>query len=428
MNEHPSNPLRDAIDRGLAPGADLASEIHALGEVGLSTSEDARAVCEALDRLPPEPPGEAPTRSPLHAVLTLMQGVESREAYEGIVDRGVPRLAEIIRGRLAEPDAGSASRRELIAFALKVLGLYRVPEAIDLIAEASRRPGVDGAYLWEVIFRTYDQTHPLRLALCDRLRDPLPEGKAGTAYLDFANALARAGFIDDHPFDTLEGRDRLLEALRSSDPDRFSDARLAAAALPAIAAPGREPLLALAMDHPSGDVQMEGARAAAKLGSEAGVRFLSRMCLELDRSIKARLCLQELDRHDAVPPRALEPEFEAMAKMVDWLSHPLEFGQPPDAIALVDTRELLWPPTSDVRRLWLFRFRYGPEGPAPPDAEGVGLVGSITFALRGETSPAMPPEDIYALHCCWELSVDNDPRTPPERTVPAGRQLLGFPS
>ena len=426
MIDDPGHPLRDAIDRGLAPGADLAAEIHALGEVGLSSAEDARAVCEALERLPAEPTGESPRRSPLHAVLSLMQGVEGREAYEEIVDRGVPRLSAIVRGRLAEPDAGSASRRELTAFALKVLGLYRVPEAIDLIAEASRTTGVDGAYLWEVIFRTFDQSHPLRLALCDRLRDPLPRGKAGAAYLDYANALAGAGFIDDHPFDTPEGRDRLLDALRSSDPDRFPDALRAATALPAIAGPGRDPLLALAMDHPSGDVQMEGARAAARLGSEAGVRFLSRMCLELDRSLKARLSLQELGRLDAVPPRASEPDFEAMAKLVDWLSHPLEFGRPPDAIALFDTRELRWPPTADVRRLWLFRFRYGPEAPEPPDAEGVGLVGSITFALRGETSPAMTPEDVYALHCCWELSVDDDPRTPPERTVPAGRRLLGF--
>lgn len=418
--------LRDAIARGLEPGADLAAEIHALGEVSLADPDDAIAVCEALGRLPPEPPDDSATRSPLHAVLGLLQGVETREAYEVVVDRGVPRLSAVVLRLLDDPESGTEARRGIIAFALKVLGLYRVPEAVDLIAEAARRPGMEDAYLWEVIFRTFDQQHPLRLPLCDRLRDPLPGGFAGVSYLDFANALAREGFTDDHPFDTPEGRARLLEFLRDSDPERFGRAHSAAAALPFVEGSDRDPLLALAMDHPSTAVQLEGAWASARLGSEAGVRFLSRMCLDLSHSLQARLYLQELDRHDAVPERASEPNFEAMSKLVDWLSHPMEFGRAPDEIALVDTRELLWPPSNDLRRLWIFRYRYDPDGPDSPGGEGVGLVGSITFALFGETSPEMPPEDIYALHCCWELQVEDDPRAPADRTAEAGRRLLGF--
>ncbi|RUL85260.1 HEAT repeat domain-containing protein [Tautonia sociabilis] len=420
------SPLRDAIARGLSPGADLAAEIHALGDVSLADPADALAVCEAIDRLPPEPPDDSATRSPLHAVLGLLQGIETRQAYEVVVERGVPRLSALVGRLLEAPDAGTEARRGLIAFALKVLGLYRVPEAVELIGRAARTPGLDDAYLWEVIFRTFDQQHPLRLTLCDRLRDPLPGGFAGIAYLDFANTLARAGFIDDHPFDTPEGRARLLDFLRDSDPDRFDRAHRAAAALPSLGASDREPLLALAMDHPSARVQMEGAWASARLGSEAGVRFLSRMCLDLNHSLQARLYLQELDRHDAVPERCTEPNFEAMAKMVDWLSHPMEFGRPPDEIALVDTRELLWPPTSDLRRLWIFRYRYAPAEPGQVEGKGVGVVGSITFALFGETSPEMPPEDIYALHCCWELQVEDDPRAPASRSVAEGRRLLGF--
>jgi len=38
----------------------------------------------------------------------------------------------------------------------------------------------------------------------------------------------------------------------------------------------------------------------------------------------------------------------------------------------------------------------------------------------------MPPEDIYALHCCWELQQNGDPRAPEELSVAAGRKLLGF--
>ena len=422
-----SSPIRDAVARGLEPGADLAAAIHEAGDPALADPADARAVCEALERMPPEPPGDSATRSPMHAVLGLLQSVETREAYDVIVDRGLPRLAAIVDGWLAAdaPD----DRRGVGLFALKVLGLYRVPEAIGRIADAARRPGWRDDPLWEVVFRTFDQRHPLRLSLCDRLRDPLPGGLAGVAYLGFANDLAREGFIDDHPFDTPEGRGRLLDLLRAPDPDPAARALAAraAAALPFIAVPDREQLLALAMDHAAPEVQLEGRRAAAKLGSEAGVQFLSRMCLDLRHGIEARVALQELERHDAVPARACEPNFEAMAKMVDWLSHPMEYGRAPDEISLYDTRELLWPPTSDVRRLWLFRYRYEPADPGRPAAEGVGLVGSITFALAGSTSPAMPPEDVYALHCCWELKVDDDPRAPAELDVGTGRRLLGLP-
>ena len=420
------SPLRDAMTRGLAPGADLAAEIHELGDVSLADPDDALAVCEALDRLPPEPPADSTIRSPLHAVLGILQGIETREAYEVVVERGVPRLSAIVEEQIRAPDSGEESRRGLITFALKVLGLYRVPEAVDLIGKAAHRPGLDDSYLWEVIFKTFDQQHPLRLALCDRLRDPLPGGFAGIAYLDFANAFAREGFIDDHPFDTPEGLERLLAFLRNSDPEAFGAALGAASALPFIEAKAREPLLALAMDHSSTKVQLEGAWAAAKLGSEAGVRFLARMCLDLNHSVQARIYLQELERHDAVPERSSEPNFEAMAMLADWLSHPMEYGRAPDEISLYDTRELLWPPVSDVRRLWLFRYKYASTEPGTPDRDGVGMVGSITFALLGETSPEMPPEDIYALHCCWELQVEDDPRAPADRTIAAGRKLLGF--
>ena len=52
------------------------------------------------------------------------------------------------------------------------------------------------------------------------------------------------------------------------------------------------------------------------------------------------------------------------------------------------------------------------------------MFGWATFALFGETTADLPPEDIYALHCCWELEVENDSRAPQERSAAAGRELL----
>jgi hypothetical protein len=112
-----------------------------------------------------------------------------------------------------------------------------------------------------------------------------------------------------------------------------------------------------------------------------------------------------------------------MAQMCNWLMHPMEFGAAPDEITQYDTRVLDWPPTNDRRRLWLFRYRYAPRDGADA-AEGIGLVGSVTFALFGEVTAGLPAEDVYALHCCWELQTNGDPRAPEQRTAAAGRKIL----
>jgi hypothetical protein len=97
---------------------------------------------------------------------------------------------------------------------------------------------------------------------------------------------------------------------------------------------------------------------------------------------------------------------------------------------LHDTRERHWPPTNDRRQLWLFRYRYQPsqpeDGSESDDLEddAVGMVGSITMALFGEPTAELPPEDVYALHCCWELESNNDSRAPCRRSVKAGRKIL----
>jgi hypothetical protein len=54
------------------------------------------------------------------------------------------------------------------------------------------------------------------------------------------------------------------------------------------------------------------------------------------------------------------------------------------------------------------------------------MYGSVTFALFGESTVDLSAEDAYALHCCWELEVNGDPRAPKKRSVRAGRKLLGW--
>ena len=249
---------------------------------------------------------------------------------------------------------------------------------------------------------------------------PLPHGMIGVALLDMANELESAGDEFPHPFDTEEGTARLKKWLESRKEATFSYAVSAAASLPYLKRTEREMLLKSALEHPSPEVQIEGAFASAELGTGDGIERLSHWCTDVCYARKAMRYLEELDRQDAVPAGTRDPQFQATADMCDWLAEPNEFGQPPNRIELVDTRELYWPPTDDNARVWLFKYQYDSQPSGEEPVVGLGMVGSVTFAIEGENSPDRKPAEMYALHCCWELQVNRDPGAPDERTVEAG--------
>jgi hypothetical protein len=303
-----------------------------------------------------------------------------------------------------------------------MFALYAYGPGVERVAAAVRRFEDEG--LWEVVFGLFgEENHPHGPALVDALRDPLPDSIAGAVLLDLANALSRQKRLERHPYDTHAGWLRLERWLRDSNPEFFNYAHSAAASLPFLAPEARNSLAALAMDHPDAGVQMEAAWAGAYRGGTAGLTFLARMCEDPRHSLTARRYLDELGHGDRVPAKAREANFEAMAQMCNWLAHPNEFGEPPTDITLYDTRELNWPPTDDRRRVWLFKYIYAGRNNGT-DEVGLGMVGSITFALFGETTADMSPEDAYGVHCGWELEVNDDPRAPKKRTAKAGRKLL----
>lgn len=357
----------------------------------------------------------------LYRLADLFQNDATDDATLALRDRGVPELARLFDAALELP---ACSPYPLI-MCCKMFALYADPAGTERIAIAVRR--FPDEYMWEVVFGLYgEENHPHGPALVEALREPLPDGFAALVYLDLANALARQERLPEHPFDTPAGRKRLEAQLTDSDPESFRSAHSAAAALPFIETKARNVLAALAMDHPSPGVQMEAAWASAYRGGTAGLTFLARMCDDPRHSLAARRYLEELGKGERVPARAREPNFEAMAHMCNWLAHPQEFGAPPTDITLYDTRELNWTPTNDRRRVWLFRYTYTGRGPDGTDEVGLGMFGSITFALFGETTADTSAEDAYGIHCCWELEVNDDPRAPKQRTARAGRKLLGI--
>jgi hypothetical protein len=255
------------------------------------------------------------------------------------------------------------------------------------------------------------------------LREPLPNREAGLAYLVWANMISQREPNSRHPFDSDVGIARLHALLRDRDPDYYAYAACAAKCIAFVNADARPTLFERADGHSDADVLISSAEALAKTGSEFGPHRLAHLCLNprfADRAIES---LESLEPGKHIPTKARDPDFLAMAEMCTWLAYPTEFGRPPDEIALYDTRELNWPPTNDHRRLWLFKYRYEPQGD-DPQREGIGLVGSTTFSLFPQTKVDLSPEDVYGLHCCWELEIQEDNRAPKKGSAAIGRKLL----
>jgi hypothetical protein len=413
--------LRRALAKGMAPGGDVSQEIYEMGDYPLVDVEDCQAVAEAIDQWDRSRASAEPHEiDDLVALLGLLQDVESQEAYDYVREQILPGLVETFQRESTA--SGNDEDLSEILFLLKILAIYQTEDGIACLIEAVRQGFACDEFLWEVIFQIIaDEDHPARVYVCEALAEPLPRGFAAIAYLDLANVLAREEAIQSHPFDTAEGLALLNTWL--TDPENFSYAHSAAASLPFLRSPERDALMALAMEHVDPGVQMEAAWASARLGGDGGIKLLARFALEVPHAAAAIEYLRELGREDAVPESSRTADFQAAAEMSQWLAHPNEFGRPPQELAQVDTRELYWPPTNDRRQVWLFRYKYAPDEEGEVH-EGLGMVGSVTFSLFGETTADQSPEDAYALHCCWELEVQDDPRTPAERSVAVGLEIL----
>jgi hypothetical protein len=404
----------------------------------LTTAAEAEALCRAVASPHIYTRGEFGP-SALFDLMECFQASESREASFHLRDHGLPILRKILIGALrdARPDSGTSDdaviheRRKAHLFVVKVLCAYQQRGDAALIVQAARDPDLAGGYLWGTIFGMTAERHPEAAEICVRLADPLPSGEIITAYLDFANRLSRAGAIERHPFDSVAGLAR-LSAWLSDRGDEFAAAAVgAASSIPFLDSSAREPLLELASRHSDGLVRLEEAWARTKLGQESGRARLVEFCRDPRYFERAACYLDELGLGHLIPPETDQPDFVALAEMSRWLAHPMEFGRPPDEIVEYDTRELNWPPTGRRHRFWLFKFHYEARD-GEPVHDGIGLVGSDTFALH-ITSATLAPEDVYGLHCCFEMQGDpRIPKDPDDWSAGAGRELIaainpGFP-
>jgi hypothetical protein len=417
--------FQEALARALA-GGDMVEALESFRQ--LTSAADARALVLALDRMPTEGAGMF---GPLHLVAGYYLAAED-EAVASELRKGFPRLLALYDRTLATLTAADkpfGKKGDLLS-ALKVFAFWPDAggeDALQRVLAAMHNPLLCDAFQWSVIFQLYARDdHPLRAEVARRARDPLPaDGFVAITFLDFVNTLCRDRALAEHPYRTEAGIAFVEAQLRQTKETSY--AHSATAALPFLPASARAKLLGLATVYPNADVRLEAAWADVRAGGTAGLFTLVGMCRDPHATKRAQAYLEELGRADAIPPDARDRDFVAMAEMSSWLQHPSEFGAPPDELRLYDTRELLWPPTDDCRRVWLFEYTYEkPWGREGTRKAGLGMVGSITFALVGETMAGLPAEDAYAIHCCWELQMNKDPRAPQDRSAVTGRRLLGF--
>ncbi|MCW5755667.1 MAG: HEAT repeat domain-containing protein [Phycisphaeraceae bacterium] len=344
-----------------------------------------------------------------HSALAQLQDeAPEDESIPAIASDATAEIVRVINATVGTKKAGDVAGN--ILFGMKLLGLLGERSGVDCILRVARTGFVADNLFWTIVFDPFGNGHPEADRLFVELAEPLPHEFIAIALLDAANEACRQGNAERHPFDSDAGVARLRDYL-TGQTDSY--AHSACGALPFVSHAERETLLELARNHADDGVRIEAAWVLAKLGRQEGFDTIAEACLDRNRAMQAMHYLEELGREDLVPPPARDPDFVTMAQMCNWLSHPNEFGEAPDTIELFDKRTIYWPPTDDTREMRIFKYRYEPNGDWREEAEeGVGMVGSITFALFGDTDPSMDPKDIYGRHCCWELRMNEDGRMP----------------
>ena len=374
--------------------------MNALGDYLVKSKKDAEAICEVLERMVTDPKIGGPWA--LRAIANTFQNVDSSE-YAGFSElnaQGIPLLVRIADNALTRLPSEDASD---VFYALRILALYNTAAGTDAVLRAARHPLLADDFWWTVVLRAYTIDHPERARLFEQLSDPLPTGFLAVAFLDSANAAHREGVEDRHPFDSPAGLQQLEQWLTDSDQEHFSYAVSATSALQFLRSLESDALLAIAFDHPDVNVQIEAAFAAAKLGRESGIKWLTRTCLDVNHSSRAKDYLKELGYEDAIPAESEADDFKAKAEFAEWLAHPCELGRAPDELEIVDQRVLKWPPSRELRPHWLIKYCVKETTGIEALSTGVGLVGSVTFCFFSFELDRRPPEDAYAIHCYWDM-------------------------
>lgn len=408
-----SSPLRRAIQRGLAEGGDLAKELLTIDDLTISVRRDAEAVVNALATQTPQQliqrTKENDNNSAFYLLTSCFENCELEEsaAYKVFQEKGIPELLKAYDAIIA---LNQVENEEDLIYALKIMAHFQSKEGAQRIVEATRRPLAPDSYWWNHIFSELTNVNPIGESTLRAIRAPLPDERIAAKLLSEANELMLTDSISDHPFDTPAGHKQLEEWLVQTPPKSDLDevyeengrALDATVALAFINSDDRERLLKTAMKNESKDIQLEAAWAAAKAKFKFGTEALAEFCKDVHYAAKAKDYLEELEKKDAIPEAALEPNFAAKAEFSRWLQHPNELADIPDELEIVDQRELPWPPSGEMKKVWLIRYTKKDTTGLEPDDVDIGMVGPMTWCFFYRNFTRRPIEDVYAIYAYFE--------------------------
>ncbi len=397
-------------------GGDLKEQLYSLeeNEYNVISEREAEFIISLIDEI--DLKKDTFVSENIYAIATLFPQVQTKEVYQFLHDNGIIKLIELYDKIKSDEDIDKTT----MLFLLKIFAMYESDDGAERVIDAVKSNIESDSYMWSMIFNQYREGHMYAKKILEELKDIIPDKFAGIAFLDFVNAIAINQGIEEHPFNSSKGYIKLKGWLSSDNEEEYSYAHSSAAALPFIDEPNRTELLNVAINHKSMDVKMEAAWAMVKSGKNEGLDFLIEVSKDVRYSTQAIAYIKELGYENKLFEIEVEEDFYEKAEMCNWLSHPNEFGFPPDEIEVYDKRRIFWPPTNDERDLFLFKYKY-----EYSNDSGIGMVGgSSTFALFGENFTYLTPEEVYGLHCCWELEMNGDTRAPLERNSENGIKIL----
>lgn len=413
-----SRSVRALLERGRGTSGGVEWVLERLGESGITRREDVEAIGRAMDELSRPARGEDAGEFVGLCMLSHQVKGEGARAFarERLGRRVARRVDELM-------STAGVDERGALLMGLRALAGLGCGEASGLIARAAGCARTTLDHRWDGVFGEA-RGSGVAGRVVEALRQSLPRGHAGTAYLALCTALAEAGESLPHPYDSERGVRVLGEILREEQRESWGAARRAAGAVAHVRAGWRAGLRELAAGHPDGLVRLECAGGLARAGDAASVEAVRRACLDVNTSARACRLLHEAGLGGHIPGAARETGFRQMAEMCAWLAREEEFGETPDEAEMVDRRRLWWPPTRDEREVCLVRFTYIGRGVRGGDETGVGMVGSQTHSLAGEVTEGLSAAEVYGLYCWRELALAGDRRTPRVRDGGLGWALV----
>lgn len=346
-----------------------------------------------------------------------------------------PDLLAGLYERLCDVDALAACH------ALQTLAVQGDGESIHVLASIMRETPPTDWKTAAVALNPLWNAEDLALELFfDGLGDGFVHPASMSVILDLANHAFRLGKLSKHPYANRHAElsellqqvnQRLVQLER--DPAKFgsqvaevqqilSDAvALTVSLCDALGQIGKRSAVdglsnALELSHRR--IQAEAAGALARLGDQKGVERLIALASDRVARLRAVHYAEELGIAEQIDEQLRLPYALAESELAIWLASPEQFGLPPTAMELVDSRTLYWPSYDEPQSCYLFRFSYrlpAQVSIAGGDQHGqldsavenvlefsnIGIAGPVTHAFQADLAN-LPADDIYAAFAGWQ--------------------------